>query len=184
MGFSWHLAENGFAVSGFLSPFCACRSAQTREMHDTATLLSSLHKIQNFPLKKKKKKLGSSQPAAASCPGWFFHKMLLGAVICYWCLGDLPPLWLPGEPVFGSSFQVISWLNYAGKNVGFLAFCPFPSPADERELLMHKNIQFAFKLPLPSISSPQNVVILQFWVLTNGWCATTLPVSSSHIPAC
>lgn len=55
MGFSWHLAENGFAVSGFLSPFCACRSAQTREMHDTATLLSSLHKIQNFPLKKKKK---------------------------------------------------------------------------------------------------------------------------------
>lgn len=55
------------------------------------------------------------------------------------------------------------------ENVGFLAFCPSPSPADERELFMHENTQFASKLPLPSISNPSkrgDFAILCFdWLL-------------------
>lgn len=107
-----------------------------------------------FPMKKKK--------------GWQVPSLLLLHVLADFStscsLEPLPSaLLMPwGSPTTPSSWRASLCNQFPSdflaelcrKNVGFLAFCPSLSPADERELFMHENTQFASKLPLPSISNP------------------------------
>lgn len=182
MGFSWHMAENGLAVSGFLSPFCACRSAETWGMQNTATLLSSLHKIQNFPLKKK---------------GWEVPNLLLLHVLADFSTSCSLELLSVSLMPWGSPTTLTSWraslckqfpsdflAELCRKKCGiFWLFALFPA------LLTRENSSCTkiSSLHLSFLSLPSPVPKMGWFYnseFSDGWCATTLPVSSSHIPAC
>lgn len=134
----------------------------------------------------KKKRLASSQPAAASCPGWFFHELLLGAVT----FRVIDALGISHHSVFlkSKSLQPVSkwflgWI-VQGK-CGIFGFLPFSQPC-WWERTLH-----AWKYPV-CIQAPSTFHLQS---LKTGWFCNSVfwliahvlqpcPWGSSHIPAC
>lgn len=170
------------ALQFLLSPFYACKSAavpsrNTRDAQRSNTFVLIAINPEFSIIKKKDwevpnllllRVLADFFPQIAP---WSFY------FLYYWCLGELPPLHLPAESL---SKWFLAWIMQE-KMWDFWLFALLPALLMRKNSSCTKNIQLASKLHLPST---QNGVGLQFCVLTGGWCATTLPVSSSRTPAC